>query len=162
MSFASSVRPLSTNERAESPGYTHMAVLTCDDLTTTTNGTAQAFTIALATGDVIGRVQDYVKTPFQVAGTAGNDTTLRSLGDNSSATTHTATAEMNANGTVVYSKFSNTAVGPYTAANTLKVTVTPKTGTNVNALNRGELHVFFQVIRVLNLVNATGATTTSK
>jgi hypothetical protein len=156
------VRPLTTNERAESPGFTHVAILTCDALTTTTNGTAQAFNVNLATYDVIGRVQDFVKTPFQVAGTAGNDTTLRSLGDNSSATTHTATAEMNANGTVVYSKFSNTAVGPYTAANTLKITVTPKTGTNVNAINRGELHVLFQLIRVLPLVQAITATNTAK
>lgn len=155
-------RPLSTNERAESPGYTHMAVVTCDALTTTTNTTTQAFNITLDIYDVIGRVQDFVKTPFQVAGTASNDTTLRSLGDNSSATTHTATAECNANGTVVYSKFSNTAVGPYTAANTLKITFTPKSGTNLNALNRGELHVFFQVIRVKNLVNATNATLTTK
>lgn len=156
------VRPLSTNERAESPGYTHIWTLDADELTNTTVTVAQSFTVALNIYDILGRVQDYIKTSFQNTGDTANNTTLRSLGDNSAVTTHTATAECNANGTVVVSKFSNTAVGPYTAANTLKLTFTPKSGTALNVINRGQIVVLFQIIRIKPLVDAVAASLVAK
>lgn len=149
------VRPLTTNERAESPGYTHVAQINSDDLTTATNNTAQTITIcALKIGDVIGRVQDFVKTNFENTADAAFNATTRSLGDNSAVTTHTSAAETNDNGTVVYSKFSNTAVGPYTAANTLTVTFNAMAAKNLAALDAGELVVLFQLIRGKNIVDA--------
>jgi hypothetical protein len=148
-------RPLTTNERAETPGYTHVTVLTTADIAAgIANNTAASWTVALSTYDIIGRVQDFVKTPFQNTADAAFNSTTRSLGDNSAVTTHTTAAEANANGTVVYTKFSNTAVGPYTAANTLKITLNAMSGKSLSNLNKGELHVFFQLIRIKPIVDA--------
>lgn len=152
------VRPLTTNERAETPGYTHVAKITADDLTQTANATAQAITIAvLAIGDVIGRVQDWLKTNFQNTADAAFNTTTRSIGDNGSATRWGAAVEGNQNGTVVLSQFSNTAVGPYTSADALKVTISAMTGKNLNSINRGELIVLFQLIRAKRIVDAVAS-----
>lgn len=157
------VRPLTTNERAETPGFTHVAVVTADDLTTTTANTAQTLTIAnFKANDVLGRVQDFLRTSFQNTADAAFNTSTRSIGDNTGVATHTAAAETNVNGTVVVSKFSNTAVGPYTAANTLKVTFNAMSGKNVNALNRGELVILFQLIRGMDVVNAVASAQISK
>lgn len=157
------VRPLTTNERAETPGYTHVATITADDLTNATAAAAQTITIAnLKITDIIGRVQDYVKTSFRASADNAFNTSTRSIGDNTGVATHTTAAETNANGTVVTSKFSNTAVGPYTTANTLTVTFNAMAAKNLNSINRGELIVLFQLIRILPVVSAVASTGVTK
>lgn len=148
-------RPLTTNERAETPGFTHIVVLTADDLTQATNNTAQAFVpFALKINDIIGRVQDFVVTSFQNSADAAHNTTTRSLGDTASATQYTAAAEMNTNGTVVASKFSNTAVGPYTTASNFTITINSMAGKALLAVNRGVYVVLVQLLRGQLVVNA--------
>lgn len=157
------VRPLSTNERAETPGFTHVAQITADDLTQGTANTAQTITVcALKKNDIIGRVQDFVKTAFQNTADNAFNSDTRSIGDSASVTTHTTAAEANANGTVVPSKFSNTAVGPYTTTNVLTVTFNSMTGKSLSALNRGELIVLFQLIRGMDVVNAVSNSLVAK
>jgi hypothetical protein len=157
------IRPLSTNERAETPGFTHVASVTADDLTQTTVNTLQTITVAtLATTDIIGRVQDYVKTSFQNTADAAFNTTTRSIGDGTGVATHTAAAEANLNGTVVLSKFSNTAVGPYAAANTLTVTFNSMAAKALSNINRGELVILFQLVRSLAIINAQSSVQITK
>lgn len=130
-------------------GMTHMAIATADDLSQTTAATAQTITVCnLVAGDVIGAVEDNVIVPFENTADPAFNTTTRTLGDNTGVATHTAAAEANKNGTVVTKKYSNTAVGPYTAADKLAVTFNAMAAKNLNAINKGELHIFYSLLRV--------------
>lgn len=151
-------RPLALQEQAAHSGMTHVTVVTADDLTVTAANTAQSLSITLATGDIMGAVEDSVVVNFQDASDTAFNATTRSLGDNSAVTTHTAAAETNANGTVVPKKFSNTAVGPYTAANTLKITFNAMAAKSLVDIDKGELHVYFRLLRISDLDGAQNAT----
>lgn len=151
-------KPLALHEQAANNGFTHMAVITADDLTQAAANTAQTIKICdLAAGDIVAAVEDNVKTPFQNTADNAFNSTTRSVGDNASATQFTTAAEANANGTVVAKKFSNTAVGPYTAASALNVTFNAMVGKALSAINKGEYHVFFRLVRADQLSNAVTA-----
>ena len=143
------------------PGYTHVVIITADDLTTTATNTAQAFTVALKTGDQILRMAWYLITPFQNTGDAAFNSDTISLGDNASATTHLSAAEANANGTYVTWRTGNTVV-LYTAADTFKITVNSMTGKALNNINRGELRIFVAICRIKNVSDAMPAVSISK
>jgi hypothetical protein len=131
-------------------GMTHMSIITADDLTLTTVTTAQSIKLCdLVAGDIINAIEDNVVVPFENTADAANNATTRSGGDTATGVTaHYAAAEANKNGTVVTKKFSNTAVGPYTAADKVAINFTPKSGTALSVINKGELHVFFAILRV--------------
>lgn len=155
------VRPLSTNERAEMPGFTHLAVVTADDLTATVVTTAQALTLcAVKNGDIIQRAIGVPVVPFQNSADATNNTTTVSLGDAGSATRHLAATEANANGT--FARVIGSTMYLYTAAGSLLLTVTPKSGTAPNVINRGEYHVFFCLTRSDDVSNAVARAAISK
>jgi len=146
------LRPLAAQELAAHPGCTHMAIITADDLTTTAVTTAQLLKLCdLVAGDVIIRVEDYLVVPFEVVGTPGTDSLTRSIGDNAGVATWTAATESNVNGTEVLNVFSATAPKLYTAADKVAVNFIPKTGTSTAQVNKGELHVFFGILRVSQL-----------
>jgi len=75
----------------------------------------------------------------------------RSIGDNAGVATWTAATESNVNGTEVLNVFSATAPKLYTAADKVAVNFIPKTGTSTAQVNKGELHVFFGILRVSQL-----------
>src|SRR4029450_2623102 len=78
------LRPLTTNERAETPGFTHVARITADDLTNATVAAAQTIDLAtLAKNDIIFRVAGYIRVPFQNTLDAAFNTTTVSIGDTS-------------------------------------------------------------------------------
>ena len=148
-------RPLATNEIADNGGYTHIASITADDLTTTTASTAQTILIAtLATGDAIGKVATRVKTNFANTGDAAFNTTTVTVGDVAAVSTHITAQETNANGTVVSEKFSNTLVGPYPAADKIAATFNSMAAKNLNSLNVGEIEILFQLQRIKSLEQA--------
>jgi hypothetical protein len=148
-------KPLTTNEIADNGGYTHIATITADDLTTTTANTAQTILIAnLAIGDAIGKVATRLKTNFENTADAAFNTTTMSIGDLAAVSTHTAAAETNNNGTVVSEKFSNTLVGPVTAADKIAITFNAMAGKNLNTINKGEIEVLFQLQRIKQLEQA--------
>jgi hypothetical protein len=126
-----------------------MTIVTADDLTLATVTTAQTLTLCnLVAGDSIVRVEDNLVVPFENTADPTNNTTTRSVGDTATgATKWTAATESNKNGTSVPKALSSTAATLYTAADALKVTLTPKTGTALNVINKGELHVFFGILR---------------
>lgn len=150
-------RPLAYQESVGHSGMTHVTVVTADDLTVTASNTAQSLSIALATGDILGAVEDSVVVNFQDASDTAFNSSTRSIGDNTAVTTHTAAAEANANGTVVPKKFSNTSVGPYTSANTLKITFNAMAAKALVDIDKGELHVYFRLLRVADLDAAQNA-----
>jgi len=156
------VRPLSTNERAEMPGYTHVGIIDADDVTNATVTTAQAITLcALKKGDILLRAIGYPKAGFQNTADSANNSTTASLGDTGSATRYLAAGESNANAAGITPVIGNT---PYLlpAADSLQITVTPKTGTALNVLNRGEYHVYFALCRPSIIANAIGASRIDK
>lgn len=156
------VKPLSINEIASNGGYTHLIVVTANDLTETTTNTAQAITLmTIATGDVMRKCEDNVAILFQDASDAAFNVTTRSLGDNSAVTTHTAAAEANANGTPVTKKIGSTAV-LYTAANTFKVNFVSMSGKALNDIDAGELHILVAIERFSQITNATPPTAITK
>lgn len=152
-------KPLTTNEISDNGGYTHIASITADDLTTTTANTAQTITIAtLAIGDATGKVATRVKTPFENTADAAFNTTTITIGDGTAVSTHITAQETNNNGTVVTEKFSNTLVGPYTAASSVTITFNAMAAKNLNTINKGEIEVLFQLQRIKSLEQAVGAT----
>jgi hypothetical protein len=141
-------RTLSTNERAESPGYTNICVVTSEDLTSATVTTVQTITVAtFNAGDQMMRVAWRLRAPFQNTADATNNTTLISVGDTAAVTTHLTTAETNLNGAFVTWRTGNTLV-LYTANDILTVSFTPKTATAPSVINRGELHILFGISRL--------------
>lgn len=156
-------RPLALHELAAHRGMTHMTIITADDLTQATANTAQTIKLCdLVAGDVIGAIEDNVVVPFENTAVAGFNTTTRSAGDNALVTTFYAAAEANKNGTVVTKKYSNTAVGPYTSADKVAVTFNAMSAQSLSTINKGELHVFFSILRVdqLSKSNTISAITT--
>lgn len=148
-------RPLTTNEQAGNVGMTHQAVVTADDLTETTTNTAQTIKLCdLVAGDIINKVAWRLKTPFQDVSDAAFNNDTMSVGDVAAVDTHIAATQVNLNGTEVYTKFSNTAVGPYTTADKVAVTFNAMSAKALANIDKGELHVFFALYRVPTLEQA--------
>jgi len=147
------VRPLTTNERAENPGFTHHVRITADDLTQATANTAQTFNaFPILKGDVIWRAMAIPVVPFQNTGDAAFNSDTVSVGDGGSATRYTAATEANANGTYLPA-IGNTAF-LYTAADNLVITVNSMAAKSLVNINRGEYHVLVQLFRSTDLTNA--------
>lgn len=143
------VSPLATNEIADNGSFTHIATITADDLTTAATNTAQTITlVSLMAGDIIGKILWRAKTFFQASADAAFNTTTMSIGDTASGVaTHKAAIELNVNGTEVREGFSNTAVGPYTAADSLTATFNAMAAKALLSIDTGEVEILFQLIR---------------
>ena len=133
-----------------------MTIITADDLTTTVVTTAQNLKICdLVAGDAIIRVETNLIVPFENTADATNNTTTVSVGDTATGVAKwTAATESNKNGTAVLYVLSATAATIYSAADKLAVNFIPKTGAALNIINKGELHVFFGILRTKQLSNA--------
>lgn len=150
-------RTLTTNERAEMLGFSHVGVVTADDLTQATAAAAQTLQFAaLAPGDQILRVAWYLKTPFQNTADAAFNATTVSVGDVAAVTTHLAAAETNVNGTEIIWRAGNTAV-LYTAVDKFAVTFNSMAAKALASLNRGELHIYAAISRLKAVSDAIGA-----
>lgn len=155
-------RPLTTNERAETPTFTHVAIITADDLTQATANTLQTITLcALAAGDVVQRVMWYLRRAFENTADAAFNSDTVSVGDTAAVTTHLAAAEANINGTEIIWRTGNTAV-LYTAADVLTVTINSMAAKSLVNINRGELLLFFSLSRVKFAVDAIASSQIAK
>jgi hypothetical protein len=156
------IRPLTTNERAETPGYTHVAVITADDLTQATANTAQTITLfALKVGDIVKRIGWYLRVPFQNTADAAFNSDTVSVGDTAAVTTHLAAAEANLNGTEIIWRTGVVNV-LYTAADILTVTFNSMAAKSLLNLNRGELILFISLERMKDVADAMASTQISK
>jgi hypothetical protein len=149
------LRPLGTQEQAGQTGFTHVAVITADDLSNATLAAAQTILISpLLAYDVIVKVGWYLKIPFKDLSDAAFNTSTMSIGDNAAVATHIAATEVNENGTEIFSHYSNTAVR-YTAADKIAVTFNSMAAKALLNIDVGELHVFFTLLRMSNLAAAS-------
>lgn len=157
------LRPLTTNEQAGAAGFTHIATLTANDLTTTGTNTAQTFTLAsLKAGDIIVKSAWVLRTAFKDASDAAYNSNTVSLGDTATGVAaHIAAIQVNENGTEVFYGFNNTAV-LYTAADTVTFTFNSMSAKALNDIDTGEITIFVQLLRLQNLAKAVAATTLTK
>jgi hypothetical protein len=159
------VRPLTTNERAETPGFTHVARITADDLTNATAAAAQTIDLTvLFKNDIILRVAGYIRVPFQNTLDGAFNTTTVSIGDTSGVAALAAAGEANANAATPVNTLGVVLTGGkiYTAADTLRVTFNSMAGKALVNLNRGEYFVFFALSRLSEVANAMAAARISK
>jgi hypothetical protein len=155
------VRPLTTNERAETPGFTHVAIILAADLTQATAAAAQTFDLCgLKAGDIIYKVAGVPVVPFQNSADAAFNTNTVSVGDTGGVATLMVAAEANENGTEV-TGMGNTAV-LYATANTLRATVNSMAAKSLVNINRGEYHIFFALCRLSNVSNAIARSSPTK
>jgi hypothetical protein len=156
------VKPLTTNERAETPGFTHVAIITADDLKQATANTAQTITLfALAAGDVVKRIGWYLRVPFQNTADAAFNTTTASVGDTAAVTTHLAAAETNLNGTEIIWRTGVVNV-LYTAADIFTITFNAMAAKSLVNLNRGELILFVSLERMKYVADAVASSSIAK
>ncbi len=154
-------RPLATNEIADNGGFTHVAVVTPNDLTNATNAGAQTITIcSLKAGDIIGKVLWRAKTFFKNSADAAFNTSTMSIGNTATGVAaHIAAIEVNDNaGAKVKEGFSNTAIGPYVANDSLTVTFNSMAAKNLLALDAGEVVILYQIQRPAVIEEAVGGT----
>jgi hypothetical protein len=166
--MAAFMRPLTTNERAETSGFTHVARITADDLTNPTAAAAQTIDLApLAKGDIILRAAGYIRVPFTalLAGSpdaAFNDIQV-SVGDTSGVAALVPAAQAAGTAaTPVNSVSTTTTPKIYTAADTLRMTVNSMTGKSLVNVNRGEYYVFVALSRLSEVANAIATSRISK
>jgi hypothetical protein len=155
------VRPLTTNERAETPGFTHIGIVTADDLTQVTAATKQSIILtALKKYDVILRVLGVPFVPFQNTADAAFNSDTVSIGDGSGDAALAAAVEANANGT--FGRTLGNTAKLYTVADNLLCVVNSMAAKSLLNLNRGEYHIFFSLNRSDEISNAIARARISK
>jgi len=156
------LRPLTTNERAETPGFTHVARITADDLTQATAAAAQTIDLCtLNKNDIILRAAGYIRVPFENTLDAAFNTSTVSIGDTGGVAALAAAGEANKNAATPVNTLGSTAK-IYTAADTLRVTVNSMSGKSLVNINRGEYYVFVSLSRLAFVANAMAAARISK
>jgi hypothetical protein len=143
------LRPLTTNERAENSGFTHIAVFDHSDLTETTANTSQVFNLTKAQpGDVVVKYALRLQPAFKDSADAAFNSTAFSLGDEDLATRFFSAVQTNENGTEVIHSFTNTAFGPYTAEKQLTATFAAMAAKNLAALNTGRAVLLIEILQL--------------
>src|SRR6266542_173115 len=151
------VRPLTTNERAELIGFTHVIVITANDLTQATAATAQTFdAFALLPGDIIAKAIGVPVVPFKDASDVAFNSDTVSVGDTGSVVRHTAATEANGNGTFLRVQGNTSYL--YTAADKLRITVNSMAAKSLVNIDIGEYHVFVSLVRTDDVSKAIART----
>jgi hypothetical protein len=145
-------------QQGSNGGFTHGAVLDADDLTMATNNTVQDITIGtVPKGWIINKTLIRLVNPFQNTGDAAFNTTTLILGDAGSSNRYMASAELNLNGTeITYPKVNLTAY-QVTADTAIVAEFGSMSGKNLNTLNKGEVHIFLQLIDTTTLSQLSAA-----
>jgi len=152
------IRPLSTQEKADT-GMTHSVKVTAADLTETTNNTAQAISLnPVVNGSVVKYGGYFLKTTFQDASDAAFNDVAIELGDATVTSRYLASSQINENGTEVTAGFtpysSATAPHAYVAADTILLTVGSMASKALNDIDTGEVWLFISVVDYKPLTNA--------
>jgi hypothetical protein len=154
---------LSITEAAEL-GFTHVAKVFSTDLTTSTNSTAQTLTMLPITAGMIlaGPIALKLVTPFANSGDASNNTTLVSVGDNTTATQFIETTETNLNGSYVNYKAGTTAPAAGLGISEIDFPITSLAGmANGDVLTAFTPGYAFKILSV-DWVQSAASTTTGK
>lgn len=119
-------------------------IITHEDLTETTNTTDQIVTIDIAAKMGAKVVRSYLDEPFADSSSTANDSTLVQIGDGGDPDRLQTSTELNENGTEVVNKEGTGVLNVFTADDTIDFTFTPKTGTNLAALDQGRLRTLLK------------------
>ena len=136
-------------------GFSHKAIVTHADLTTTTANTAQSVTLLeVEPGDIVQAVAVKLVTAFEdTADTAFNVTTL-AVGDDD-VDRFVDEHEVNKNGSEVLfaGEIADSTPAVYTAASTGPITATfmSMAAKNLAALNAGEAHIYLKIAKLSDL-----------
>ncbi len=147
------LQPLTENERAMFPGYTHSYVIdvTLGHVTTAATNTAQTFT-AFTTKDQdrIAKVGVVLTEKFQNTADAAFNSDALVVGITGTTNAFITTMELNANGSVVDAGYSTGSSLPYTATSAVAVLVTlaSMSGKSLSNLNAGRVVVLFDLFRI--------------
>ena len=119
----------------ESPrGFNYRFVITHEDLTTATDNTAQDITlITLPAYSVVKAAATYLKTPFQLTGTAAYNSNVLIVGDSGDTDRFIASQQLNVNGTEILANFASMAAY------------------DLLELDAGEVHIYLEVAELASL-----------
>lgn len=137
LGLAAVFQPLQQNEAAAWGGATHVAIITHEDLTETTDSTAQTLTnvVQMLTNQIVELVAARVVTPFSdSANTTNNPTTTVTVGDGTDTDLYLTSMEVNSYTNMVYLKLGRGA-WQVQAAGTLVTNVTIQTTLDDNGTN---------------------------
>lgn len=135
----------STNEAPR--GFNYRFVITHEDLTESTDNTAQDVTlITLPAYAVVKGAATYLKTPFQKTGTSAYNSNVLIVGDSGDTDRIIASQELNVNGTEILAK-ANASTVPYAyaAATAIKANFASMASYDLAELDAGEVHIFLNV-----------------
>jgi hypothetical protein len=131
---------------------THVWTVGVDDLTTTTDNTAQTVDLAVSAGTGVEFVAYEITESFVTATTTGNQYTTSltmAIGDSASATRYLAAqqlAKRNVEVPFAWSGTDDVARYLYTAAGTLRLTFTPAGDVSVADFTAGEVRIYMRMI----------------
>jgi hypothetical protein len=156
--------PLSMYEVLAHGGFTHMAIITADDLTEATANTTQAVKVkgTIPAGGVIAKMKAILAKPFKDKSDAAYNTTTVVVGDAGSANRYLTSGELNENGAeITIPEFTNTA---YQAAADTDILATfgSQAGKNLKNIDQGELHLFLQLLDCRDLTAVKRVSTLAK
>lgn len=140
------VIPLSNEERHH--GFTHLVVVTHEDLTNTSVSGTPTQTIELMdveAGHLVRAVASKVVTAFKDASDSAQNSTAIEVGDGSDVDRFLVSQEINVNGTEVLYKGGTGTLFAYTAADTLDLKVTGTASKALSDIDTGELHLFVAI-----------------
>lgn len=135
----------------ESPrGYNYRFVIDHTDLTTSADNTAQDITlITLPANSVVKSAATYLKTPFQLTGTAAYNSNVLIVGDPGVTNRIIASQQLNVNGTEVLAKaHASTTPFAYVAATAIVANFASMAAYDLAELDAGEVHIFLEVAQL--------------
>jgi hypothetical protein len=139
----------------ESPrGFNHRFVVSAEDLTESTDNTAQAITlITLPAGTVIKSAAYYLKTPLADASDAALNTTTITVGDSADADRCINSSELNVNGTEVLYAVNDAAKLPFvtTASTAVTATFGSMAAKDLASIDTGEVWVYLETADLTSL-----------
>ena len=138
----------------ESPrGFNYRFVITHEDLTTATDNTAQDITlITLPAYSVVKAAATYLKTPFQLTGTAAYNSNVLIVGDSGDTDRIIASQQLNVNGTEILAKaHASTTPFAYVAATAIVANFASMAAYDLAELDAGEVHIYLEVAELASL-----------
>lgn len=135
-------------------GYSHRFVIKAEDLTESTDNTAQAITlITLPAGTVVKSAAYYLKTPLEDASDSALNSTTITVGDAGDADRFIDSAELNKNGTEIIAGASNGSKVPYAyaAETAVKATFGSMASKDLASVDTGEVWIYLETADLTTL-----------
>jgi hypothetical protein len=136
------------SETKAATGFTHKAIITHSDLTTSADNTAQDVKIVTVPAkSIVTRVAIHLKTPFEKTGTSAYNTNALIIGDSGDTDRWLTSTEVNVNGSEVLAKVQpSTIPAAYVSATDINANFASMASYDLAELDAGEVHIFFSML----------------